>query len=95
MICNTCHARPEPHNNDVGLMTCRRRVDEALKILGTDYIDILTLRLGAGSDAKGIPLEETARGMKVHYTHYLLPTTCYPTLHDAEVLEPSIRFVSA
>ena len=46
-------------------MTNRRRVDEALKILGTDYIDILVLRLGTGPDAKGVPLEETAKGMKV------------------------------
>ena len=44
---------------------CRERVDDALKVLGTDYIDILTLRLGTGPDSKGTSLEETARGMKV------------------------------
>lgn len=44
---------------------CRKRVDDALKILGTDYIDVLTLRLGTGPDSKGTTLEETAAGMKV------------------------------
>lgn len=41
-------------------------MDKALKIMGTDYIDVLTLRLGVGSDAKGVSLEETAKGMKVN-----------------------------
>lgn len=49
---------------DMAPQACKERVDKALKILGTDYIDILTLRLGAGPDSKGTPLEETARGMK-------------------------------
>ena len=47
------------------IFVCRERVDNALKALGTDYIDVLTLRLGAGPDSKGTSLEETARGMKV------------------------------
>lgn len=40
-------------------------MDDALKLLGTDYIDMLTFRLGTGPDSKGVTLEETAKGMKV------------------------------
>ena len=39
-------------------------MDDALKILGTDYVDILILR-GGFTDKNKTPLEEQARGMKV------------------------------
>lgn len=40
-------------------------MDNALKLLGTDYIDVLTFRGGVGPDSNGVTLEETAKGMKV------------------------------
>jgi len=44
----------------------RKRVDDALKILGTDYIDVLVLRKAPIPEQSGTSLEDTAKAMKVH-----------------------------
>lgn len=45
------------------LFACRERVDKALEVLGVEFIDVLVFRSGHGPGK--VPLEETAKGMKV------------------------------
>jgi len=49
---------------DLSPETCKNRVADALKVMGLDYIDILILRLGMGTDLNNTPIEETAKAMK-------------------------------
>ena len=56
---------------------CRRRVSEALKHLGTDYVDVLVLRLpGPTADC---PVEAMAKEMKAG-----APLTCHLDFHVEE-----------
>ena len=57
------------------VVLCRRRVTEALKVLGTDYIDVLVLRL-PGPTADVPTLDAMAKEMKAG-----APLTCHPDMH--------------
>jgi len=53
-----------PFSADLSPAQCKKRVDDALKILGTDYIDVLVLRKAPIPEQSGTSLEDTAKAMK-------------------------------
>lgn len=68
-------------------MLPRRRIHEALKHLGTDYIDVLVLRLVPSTDVD-IPIEAAAKEMKVRLNPASFAgMTCVCLLSDGNIAE--------